>query len=169
MKILDRLPIANEHRLIDVRGEPVKLRPYQIVIRVSILNVQEWDPRAPNFPALLDTGNNLNFSIQTNHLTRWAGIHPKSLTPLSVVREGERSPSLHSANIWIHRNESGTRDLRDAQPYLLPLPEGIAIYPTDGSNYPRLPLLGLRAILKNNLKLVIDGKRKHVSLRSPLW
>ena len=37
------------------------------------------------------------------------------------------------------------------------------------SNHPRLPLLGLRAILKNDLKLVIDGKRKHVSLRSPLW
>ena len=49
------------------------------------------------------------------------------------------------------------------------LEEGIATYPADGSDYPRLPLLGLRAILKNRLKLTIDGKRKHVSLRSPLW
>jgi hypothetical protein len=49
------------------------------------------------------------------------------------------------------------------------LREGIAIYPDDGSNYPRLPLLGLRAIIKNNLKLVIDGKRKYVSLSSPAW
>jgi len=46
---------------------------------------------------------------------------------------------------------------------------GIAIYPDDGSNYPRLPLLGLRAIIKKNLKLVIDGKRKHASLSSPTW
>jgi hypothetical protein len=37
------------------------------------------------------------------------------------------------------------------------------------SHYPRLPLLGLRAILKNNLKRIIAGKRKHVSLRSPIW
>jgi hypothetical protein len=50
---------------------------------------------------------------------------------------------------------------------MLTLEEGIAIYPSDGSKYPRLPLLGLRAIIKNKLKLVIDGKRQQVSLRSP--
>ena len=49
------------------------------------------------------------------------------------------------------------------------VPDGIAIYPSDDADYPRLPLLGLRAILKNNLKLIIDGQRKHASLRSPLW
>jgi len=43
------------------------------------------------------------------------------------------------------------------------------IYPDDGSNYPRLPLLGLRAIIKNKLKLVIDGKRQHTSLASRIW
>jgi hypothetical protein len=55
------------------------------------------------------------------------------------------------------------------EPFLLALEEGIAIYPDDGSNYPRLPLLGLRAIIKNNLKLVIDGKRKQVTLSAPVW
>ena len=44
-----------------------------------------------------------------------------------------------------------------------------AVYPDDGSNYPRLPLLGLRAIIKNHLKLVIDGKRNCVSLSSSMW
>jgi hypothetical protein len=169
MKILDRLPIAEERRQIDVRGRHVKVRAYQIVIQVSILDSHEWDSRAPTFPALLDSGNNLNFSIQAAHLTRWAGIHPQSLTSRGSVREGERSPSLHTASVWMHRNEPGRRDLRDARPYPLQLPEGIAIYPSDESDYPRLPLLGLRAILKNNLKLIIDGKRKHASLRSPLW
>ena len=52
---------------------------------------------------------------------------------------------------------------------MLAVEEGIAIYPSDGSDYPRLPVLGLRAIFKNNLKLVIDGKREHVSLRSSFW
>jgi hypothetical protein len=55
------------------------------------------------------------------------------------------------------------------RPFPLQLPEGIAVYPSDESNYPRLPLLGLRAIIKNELKVVIDGKRQHVSLRSPRW
>jgi hypothetical protein len=169
MRILDRLPIAEARREVEVGGRRVKLRPYQIVIQVSILDTHEWDSRAPIFPALVDSGNNLNFSIQAAHLTRWAGIHPRSLKHRGSVREGDRFPSLHTAGVWIHRNEPGRRDLRGAPPYPLQLPEGIAIYPSDESDYPRLPLLGLRAILKNNLKLIMDGKRKHVSLRSPLW
>jgi hypothetical protein len=32
---------------------------------------------------------------------------------------------------------------------------------------PRLPLLGMRALVRNNLKLTIDGKRKEVTLDSP--
>jgi hypothetical protein len=169
MTILDQIPIASEHSLSDVHAGLVKVRPYQIIIRVSILDGEVWDPRAPNFPAILDTGNNLNFSIQAAHLSRWAGIHPRSLKTRGAVREGVRSPSLHVASVWIHRNMPGRIDLKDARPFQLQLPQGIAIYPSDGSDYPRLPLLGLRAILKNNLKLVIDGKRKHASLRSPLW
>jgi hypothetical protein len=63
MTILTRLPIATEHSLSDVQGVPIKLRPFQIIIRISILDIPDWDPRAPIFPAILDTGNNLNFSI----------------------------------------------------------------------------------------------------------
>ena len=47
---------------------------------------------------------------------------------------------------------------------MLRLAKGVIVYPADGSNHPRLPLLGLRAIMDNNLKLTIDGKRDHVSL-----
>jgi hypothetical protein len=110
-----------------------------------------------------------NFSIREHQLKRWGGIHPESLPYLGKLRETERTPSLRSASIWIHRNRAGSRELSDREPFLLHLPEGIAIYPSDGSNYPRLPLLGLRAIINNKLKLVIDGNWKHASLRSPLW
>src|SRR5437868_14734242 len=88
-------------------------------------------------------------SIQEHQLRRWAGIHPESLPFLRKVRETGRTPSLRFARIWIHRNRAGSRELSDAKPFPLQLPEGIAIYPSDGSNYPRLPLLGLRAIIKN--------------------
>jgi hypothetical protein len=63
----------------------------------------------------------------------------------------------------------GRRYLRDGEPFLLALKEGIAIYPDDGSNYPRLPLPGLRGIIKNKLKLVIEGKWKYVSLSFAAW
>jgi hypothetical protein len=125
--------------------------------------------RIPLIPALIDTGNNHNFSIQGHHLLRWAGIHPSALPFLGDMRESGRTPSLHFANVWIHRNQGGRRELRAEEPVKLTLDEGIAVYPADGSNYPRLPLLGLRAIIENKLNLVIDGKRQHGSLRSPGW
>ncbi len=169
MKILDRLPFASEPYQLDIHRERLRIKPFQIVVQLSISGPWKWDPAAPIIPALLDTGNNHNFSIQEDHLIRWAGVNPQSLPLLGTMREGGRSPSLRFADAWIHRNQPGRHDLRGGKPFLLAMSEGIAIYPDDGSNYPRLPLLGLRAIIKNNLKLVIDGKRKYVSLNSPAW
>jgi hypothetical protein len=169
MKVLDRLPIAEEHFLLNVHGERLRLRPFQIIMQVSISPFRPWDSRTPVIPALFDSGNNHNFSIQEHHLRRWAGIHPESLTFSRKIREAGRTPSLRSASIWIHRNRAGSRELSDREPFLLHLPEGIAIYPSDGSNYPRLPLLGLRAIIRNELKLVLEGKWKYASIKSPWW
>jgi hypothetical protein len=91
------------------------------------------------------------------------------LQPQGTAREGSRSLTLHAATVWLHRNVPGRREVKDTTPFPLQLPGGIAIYPSDGFDYPRLPLLGLRAILKNKLTFTIDGKREHASLRSPLW
>lgn len=153
MRILDRLPVDDKHHRVDIRGESVLIRPFQIVVEVSISDALTWDPRTPILPALLDTGNNHNFSIQDDQLSRWAGIHSQGLTFLGTIRERARTLSLRRAHIWIHRNQSGNRDRRKGPPFLLALEEGIAVYPDDGSMHPRLPLLGLRAIIKNNLRL----------------
>ena len=169
MKILDRLPVVDEPDRLEIHGQALKVRPFQIIVRVSLSEIAIWDAQTPTIPALLDTGNNHNFSIQENQLMRWAGLHPRSLPLLGAMREGGRAPTLRFANVWIHRNRSGTRDIKGGEPFLLSLKEGIAIYPDDGMSYPRLPLLGLRSIINNNLKLVIDGKRKYVSLSTSAW
>lgn len=169
MKILDRSPIADKHYHLDCQGPSLAIKPYQIVIQVSLSDDATWDSRIPIFPALLGTGNNHNLSIQEHHLRRWAGIDPRFLQFQGKVRVAQRSATLRLARIWIHRNQTGRRDLRNDEPFMLPLDEGVICYADDGSNDPRLPLLGLRAIMDSNLKLIIDGRRKHASLRSPLW
>jgi hypothetical protein len=47
--------------------------------------------------------------------------------------------------------------------------QGISVVPDDSPLAPRLPLLGLRAIIHNGLKLTIDGERAEVSLRTGGW
>jgi hypothetical protein len=88
MKILDRLPYFPEHRTITARGEAVRVRPYQIVVWVSvnIARLREWDSRTPAFPAILDPGNNFNFSIFQSQLIRWAGIRPELLQFLGRIK-----------------------------------------------------------------------------------
>src|SRR5438128_5962786 len=112
MRILDRLPYATVPTTIAVRGESQRVRPYQIIVWVSIntQDVLDWDPRLSQVPAILDIGNNHNFSITRTQLIRWAGIEPEALLPLGTMRErGQRVPT-HAAKIWLHANAPGNRD-----------------------------------------------------------
>jgi hypothetical protein len=170
--ILRRWPFAKGHTTIDVRGDFVQVKPYQIVVWVSLTPADqvEWDARAPRLPAILDTGNNSNFSIRAGHLIRWAGLRPEFLGSFRAIRERGRTIPLYAADVWLHRNRPGRREVAaDGPPFRLLIDEGIAIYPDGGSNDPRLPLLGLRALADNGLHLTIDGKRRTVSLRTAGW
>jgi hypothetical protein len=53
-------------------------------------------------------------------------------------------------------------------PFRLRLKEGIGVYPDD-DNPARLPILGLRALVRNDLTLTIDGRRREVTLKSGGW
>jgi hypothetical protein len=48
-------------------------------------------------------------------------------------------------------------------------PEGIVVYPDDVSNPARLPILGLRALVRSELTLIIDGKRRAATLKTAGW
>ena len=169
MKIVDRLPYFSDPTFVRAPGESVRVKPYQIIVYVSVSlqALLEWDPRTPSFPAILDTGNNHNFSIRHEQLRRWAGLQPEALPIIGVMRERQQRIPLHSAAVWLHRNLPGERALKDQEPHPLKLEEGIAIYPDDIG--PRLPILGLRALTQNQISTAIDPERTRVDLRTPDW
>jgi hypothetical protein len=76
---------------------------------------------------------------------------------------------LAAAHVWVYRDQPGTNAPSDLPPICLWTPEGIAIFPEDVLNPARLPILGLRALVRSNLRLIIDGKRRDVTLRTPGW
>jgi hypothetical protein len=169
VKILDRLPYSSDPTVVSAPGGRVRVKPYQIVVAVSVSlqTLREWDRRMPRFPAILDTGNNHNLSISRGHLLRWAGLQPEALPIIGAARERQQRIPLHAASVWLHRNRPGERTLRDQEPHPLKLEEGIAIYPDDIG--PRLPVLGLRALTRNQLHVAIDPERMRVSLRTADW
>jgi hypothetical protein len=164
------MPFPHEPGEVVVRGERVLVRGNQIILWVSLTlrRVKAPNPTAIPFPAILDTGHTHSLSIQERHLVEWAGLHPEMLTGRMTVRERDQRIPLREANIWVHPNVRGVRDeLADRPPHLVEAERGIAVYPA--GDFPRLPILGLRAIAENRLTLNVDGPRRQATLRTPTW
>ena len=154
MKIIDRLPIYEEPSLIDVGGEIIQVYRNQIIVWVSL----DLKP----FPAILDTGHSHNFSIARRHLgTPGLGLNCRRSAQSRI--SGHWVPQC-AAQLRLHRNVAGRRELRDAYP--LKMVGGIAVIPDDLPIAPRLPLLGIKAIIGNELRMILDGKRREVTLKT---
>jgi hypothetical protein len=162
--ILRQLPFQDVATVLDVVGEQVVIRPYQIAVRVGLSVDQVWPRNGSIFPAILDTGHNHNFSISQRQLNQWAGLSPDQLPPLGNILVNKQEVPLRKAVLWIHRNKPKSAELLP-RPFALELPQGIAVYP-EGTPAPRLPLLGLRGLVLNHLQLTVDGSRRVVSLRT---
>jgi hypothetical protein len=176
MNILERLPVPEQDDdivgrdgcpLLGPDGCPVVVRKYQIIVWVSLSakDALSWDPDRNEFPVVLDTGLNHNFAITQDHWDFWSGLTP---VPSGAEIEIDERPLFpKAAQVWIHRNEPGTDSLSGEEPVRLRLPEGVIVYPTGMKNPARLPTLGLRALVRNRLTLVVDGQDKAVTLSSP--
>jgi hypothetical protein len=160
--ILDRCPFYEAATEVETPSGPVLIRSYQIVAWVS-LSVRGALSRP--FPAILDTGHSHNFSIKEEHLEAWTGLHAHEIQTIGHARVNKQLVELKDAAVTVYPNFPGKQDVsQEKPPYLLMLPEGVAVHRTRDPFAPRLPLLGVRALVKNRLRMTIDGGRKHVSL-----
>ncbi len=168
MRILDRLPFSEEPTEVWTPDGIAEVKPYQIVVWVSLAarRVIHSPSGLPRFPAVLDTGTNHNFVIRQEHLERWAKL---PLSDRGRVRAGGRPVPLMAGQVWIHPNQAGSATPSDRHPVRLKVTEGIVVFPEDVANPARLPVLGLRAIVRNELSLIIDGKHRAVTLRTAGW
>jgi hypothetical protein len=166
VKIIGSLPIYDRYSEAWTPDGVASVKPFQIVVTVSLSIGDFLEPGARRFPAILDTGLNHNFAIRREHLDRWTTL---SLPMLRQVTIQNRDIPLAAAHVWLHRNRPGTSSIADLEPIRLRTPEGIAVFPANVSNPARLPILGLRALVRNHLKLIIDGNRRQVTLKTAGW
>jgi hypothetical protein len=145
-----------------VPGGRLDLRPPKIIVGLSVTLPSE-DEALPQtaviLPAVLDTGVNRTLEIDEWHLLRWAGIHKEHLGTVAKdkVRDG-RKYDLREANVWLHRTPyEGPTAPRTKSPILLEASTQIRVMATVGKPNPRLPLLGLDALIENKLQLRING------------
>ena len=134
MQILRRLPFRDSASTVEIAGEILPIRAYQIVVWIG-LSVRETLEIAQPFPAVLDTGHNHNFSIQEGHLLCWAGIRADDLPKRGAILVNRQEVPLRGIYLWIYRNRPGTAELLP-RPVPLVLEEGISIYPERAANAP---------------------------------
>jgi hypothetical protein len=169
--ILRHLPFQEQEDEVSIGLERVRVKPYQIIAWVSVTarRVLELPPQAPRIPVIVDTGHSHHFSIQERHLAEWARLMPGMLPQRGSITVDNLQLPLHAAAVWMHPNQPGCRDqFADQPPYRLELREGIAVYPSERA-FPRLPLFGLRALVRNRLHFTMDSERCVVNLRTPDW
>src|SRR4051812_43167055 len=108
--VLQDLPFHRAETTAGVpKGPPVLVKDHQAIVWVSLgpFGERQLRPDPPRFPAILDTGNNFNFSIQERHFVDWTGLRLEDYPPLRYIQLGEdakqRLPIL-PCNVWLHRN-----------------------------------------------------------------
>ena len=124
---------------------PVLLRPFQIAVSVALT---AGGRRSPVFPAILDTGHSHNFSIRHEQLRDWAGL---PLKQIGFIRVNQQVVPLAECDL-----------LMDG--VVLKCVEGIAVYPDNHPAAPRLPLLGLRILVRNGVRVTIHGKQVELTV-----
>ena len=156
----------------------VDLRPPKIIVGLSLTLVSEdeaFPSGAVTLPAILDTGFNRTLEIDEWHLVHWAGLRKEHLPTVAKdkVHDG-RKYDLCEANLWLHRTPYGCpKATRPKSPILLEDSAQVRVMATAGKPNPRLPLLGLHALIQNKLQLRLDGEnsrfRVYRSLKSIMY
>ena len=162
---------------IDVPFGRIDLRPPKIIVGISLTLLGEegsLPQGVMTLPAILDTGFNRILEIDEWHLIKWAGLRREHLTPIQKDKSHEgRKYDLCTANLWLHRTPyAGPWTPRAGSPMLLKHSTQVRVMAPIGKPNPRLPLLGLSALIANQLQVFIDGEnsrfRIEKSLRSSL-
>ena len=174
--IIRNLPFLDRESTVDVRGQQLLVKPFQIIVWVSVVEkgIAQLHPDLPRIPAILDTGHNHNFSIQEQHLRQWAGLDPRLFPKLGTARVNEELVDKRAANIWLHPNVPNQRDqFVDRRPFCLELDDGMFVFagrtPETPVAGPRLPLVGLRALRRSDLTVNLDCHKARITIRTPRW
>lgn len=169
--IIHDLPLDQAPMSVEVRGQRVAVNPLQALVWVSVTPISSasFDPRTPCVPAILDLGFNGSFAIREEHLGPWAGFDARSFRKLrSTVLRGAPADE-RNADLWIHPNAPGATEASGRPPFSVRLDRSFFVLRPPGEecdNRPRLPLIGVRAIVAAGLRLVLDGNRRRLSIRT---
>jgi hypothetical protein len=159
----------------------VRFHRPKIIVGVGLTTTYENSPtsRVTIFPAILDTGFNRTLAVDERHLQKILGKHsPTPLLPYTW-KDGhgvERDCFDINQNMWIYRlpyhPDKRLHKITPETMYILRKTKTVRVVgPMKGTQrypdlaWPPLPLLGLEALIYNQIHLFVDGKAREYRLR----
>src|SRR6186713_1272316 len=95
----------------------------------------------------------------------WASRSLNSVIAMMVI-DGKKVP-VREAGILLHRNIRGTNQIAHGS-HELSTDGGVVVY-AKSTTYPRLPILGLRALFSSNLRVLINTRKRHLTVDTGGW
>lgn len=149
---------ARYHEVVGPWHEPLRLKPFQILLWISITRrgLAALPADTPKVPVLLDTGHNHHLSLRDEHL-HWSGLAMDALefavSPLRVrdASGQERPVPRLYVDAWLHPN--GVRRANRPHPLRLGAGGAACYVAGDPVTGPHLPLLGLRALCAGSVTM----------------
>ena len=83
-----KLRISDRPAAVASPTGPVLVRPYQIVIRISVVASNQ---RSPEFPAILDPGHTHNLAMRAEHFRDWVGLRLKQIGTVKINQQKQSS------------------------------------------------------------------------------
>jgi hypothetical protein len=174
--VVSQLPyLAHKTKVETSFGVSVWLQPRQIVVFVAVTPPRALAPAvdARVFPAVLDTGFAGDLAIQENQLEQWGGLQPSGLPCVGsgALYHDALLARLLLASIWLFPNTRGTLTHARESPqvieaHVLVVPDALQP-PEERKRRPRLPILGLHALERAGLRVIIDTRQRTVDIEAP--
>ena len=162
--ILQSLPFGPDVAEFVAGSRVIATKPFQIVCWASVTLSLSDRPSSKRFPILIDTGHSGSFCLHDGQLRDWAGVEPSQLPLLRQRKINGIACDVRDAVLWLYPNVRGQRKIDSAREIVrVELSDGIEVLPAR-INFPRIPLLGLKTIAHNHLRLIVNGDAGHVSL-----
>jgi hypothetical protein len=145
--------------------ETIAVQPPKMIVGISITVSEEQSfPRGVwTVPAVIDTGFNGGLAINELTLGKWAGVKKEYLTvaPRQKLDDGREFDPCYG-NVWLHKSAYKSPSSKHYESPLLLEKLGaihVMVSKDDEPCWPRLPVLGLRALLNQNLQLRMDPRQ----------
>ena len=101
MMPVDRQPLHEGSSEVWTPDGIALVKPFQIVVMVSLSLGDVLEPGGRRFPAILDTGLNHNFAIRREHLDRWTALRLPTRKPVTIRKQ---EVPLAAAHVWLYRH-----------------------------------------------------------------